>query len=139
MEIDEISGSPPSRKSNRDSGTIFRRKSHTEHCSPVSLRKDIRFPMGNSHTNRPLVFDKIIDSCLNGKGGVFFVNGSGGMGKTFLWKTIITKLRSEGKIVLALASSGIVSLLLPGGRTTHSHFKIPLQTHEASCCAIGKK
>eukprot|EP00268_Persea_americana_P006468 TRINITY_DN12332_c0_g1_i5.p1 TRINITY_DN12332_c0_g1~~TRINITY_DN12332_c0_g1_i5.p1 ORF type:complete len:282 (+),score=30.50 TRINITY_DN12332_c0_g1_i5:245-1090(+) len=42
-----------------------------------------------------IVFDKIIDSSLNGKGGVFFVNGSGGTGKTFLWKTIITKLRSE--------------------------------------------
>nr|GEV37712.1 DNA helicase [Tanacetum cinerariifolium] len=35
------------------------------------------------------------------------------IGKTFLWKTIIYALRAEGKIVLAVASSGIASLLLP--------------------------
>nr|GEV70754.1 DNA helicase [Tanacetum cinerariifolium] len=33
--------------------------------------------------------------------------------KTFLWKTIIYALRAVGKIVLAVASSGIASLLLP--------------------------
>nr|GEU95746.1 DNA helicase [Tanacetum cinerariifolium] len=35
-------------------------------------------------------------------------------------ETIISSLRSQGKIVLVVASSGIVSLLLPAGRTTHS-------------------
>nr|GEX57995.1 hypothetical protein CTI12_AA123990 [Tanacetum cinerariifolium] len=44
----------------------------------------------------------------------------GGTGKTFLYKTIISRLRSELKIILAVASSGIASLLLPGGRTAHS-------------------
>ncbi|GJX82942.1 DNA helicase [Tanacetum coccineum] len=42
-------------------------------------------------------------------------------GKTFLWKTIIYALRSEGMIVLAAASSGIDSLLFPVGRTAHSY------------------
>nr|GEY43877.1 DNA helicase [Tanacetum cinerariifolium] len=37
--------------------------------------------------------------------------------KTFLWKIIISSLRSQGKILLAVASSGIASLLLPAGRT----------------------
>ena len=73
------------------------------------------------------------------KGEIFFVNGSGGTGNTYLWKTIITKLRSDGKIVLAIASSGIQSLLLPGGRNSHSRFKIPLQPHETSCCYITKQ
>ena len=40
--------------------------------------------------------------------------------------------RSEGKIVLIVASSGIASLLLPGGRTTHSKFKIPVPTLDNS-------
>ncbi|XP_057432073.1 uncharacterized protein LOC130724815 [Lotus japonicus] len=57
-------------------------------------------------------------------------------GKTFLWKTLTYRLRSERKIVLNVASSGIASLLLPGGRTAHSLFSIPLNLNEDSCCCI---
>lgn len=49
-----------------------------------------------------------------------------------LWKAITTKLRSEGKIVLAVASCGIAALLLQGGRTAHSRFHIPLILTEES-------
>jgi hypothetical protein len=44
----------------------------------------------------------------------------------FLSHAIINRLRSEGLVVLVVAPSGIVSLLLLGGRTAHSRFKIPL-------------
>lgn len=47
--------------------------------------------------------------------------------------------RSEGKIVLNVASSGIASLLLPGGRTAHSQFGIPLMLSEESGCTIEKE
>ncbi|XP_057246786.1 uncharacterized protein LOC104899231 [Beta vulgaris subsp. vulgaris] len=40
-----------------------------------------------------------------------------------------------GEIVLSVASSGIASLLLPRGRTTHSRFGIPLNVTENSTCA----
>ncbi|PIA31358.1 hypothetical protein AQUCO_05000027v1 [Aquilegia coerulea] len=46
---------------------------------------------------------------------------------------------SKGKIVLAVASSGITSLLLPGGRTAHSRFNIPLNVDEYSTCNITKR
>ncbi|CAN6923793.1 unnamed protein product [Brassica oleracea] len=42
--------------------------------------------------------------------------------------------RSRGDIVLNVASSGIASLLLPGGRTAHSRFGIPLNPDEFSSC-----
>ncbi|GJS44874.1 DNA helicase [Tanacetum coccineum] len=58
--------------------------------------------------------------------------------KTFLWKTIISSLRLQGNIVLAVASSGIASLLLPFGRTTHSRFKLPLELTEEYLCRITK-
>jgi hypothetical protein len=46
----------------------------------------------------------------------------------------MTKIRSEGNIVLALASCGIAALLVEGGRTTHSRFHIPLNiTYESTC------
>ena len=41
-------------------------------------------------------------------------------------------------IFLVVASSGIASLLLSGGRTTHSRFKIPLDINEHSTCEIKK-
>ncbi|XP_074352254.1 uncharacterized protein LOC141691410 [Apium graveolens] len=42
-----------------------------------------------------------------------------------------------GLIVLPVASSGIVSTLMPGGRTAHSRFKIPIVIDDCSSCAIG--
>ncbi|GKE60043.1 DNA helicase [Tanacetum coccineum] len=43
-----------------------------------------------------------------------------------------------GKIVLAVASSGIASLLLPNGRTSHSRFRLPLELTDESICKITK-
>ncbi|XP_075633419.1 uncharacterized protein LOC142605877 [Castanea sativa] len=42
----------------------------------------------------------------------------------------------EGKIVIAVASSGIAALLLPGGRTAHSRFQIPIIVIGSSTCGI---
>jgi len=38
-------------------------------------------------------------------------------------------VRSQRNIILATASSGIAATLMPGGRTTHSAFKLPLDIH----------
>ncbi|GJU32025.1 ATP-dependent DNA helicase PIF1-like protein [Tanacetum coccineum] len=52
-----------------------------------------------------LIYEQVIDSVHNQRGAFYFVYGPGGMGKTFLYRTIILRLRSERKIVLAVASS----------------------------------
>lgn len=54
------------------------------------------------------IYKSIIGSVERQEGGLFFVYGSGGTGKTYLWKTIISSLRARSKIVLAVASSGAV-------------------------------
>ncbi|XP_048634098.1 uncharacterized protein LOC106404100 [Brassica napus] len=82
------------------------------------------------------VYDEIIGAVLGKKGGVFFVYGFGGTGKTFLWNILSAAIRSRGDVVLNVASSGIASLLLPGGRTAHSRFGIPLNPDEFSTCNI---
>ncbi|XP_057734594.1 uncharacterized protein LOC130950047 [Arachis stenosperma] len=82
------------------------------------------------------VYDKIIAVVNSNSGGVFFLYGYGGTGKTFIWKTLSAAIRSKGEIVLTVASSGIASLLLPGGRTAHSRFAIPLTPDEYSTCNI---
>nr|GEU77088.1 DNA helicase [Tanacetum cinerariifolium] len=61
------------------------------------------------------IFNLIIHAVATRTQELIFVYGHDGTGKTFLWKTIIYALRAEGKIVLAVASSGIASLLLPSG------------------------
>ena len=68
---------------------------------------------------------------------MFFINAPGGSGKTFLVEALLSKVRSLGKIALAVASFGIAAELLEGGRTAHSRFKIPIPTNEGSVCNIS--
>ncbi|XP_074373860.1 uncharacterized protein LOC141714227 [Apium graveolens] len=82
------------------------------------------------------VYDSIIQNVYNKVGGVFFVYGSGGCGKTFLWQTLYCRLRSEGKILLPVASCGIAAILLFGDRTAHSRFHIPLKLDQDSTAGI---
>ncbi|XP_061365624.1 uncharacterized protein LOC133308880 [Gastrolobium bilobum] len=84
------------------------------------------------------VYEKIISAVSRGTGGFFFLYGFGGTGKTFIWNTLSASVRSNGKIVLNVASSRIASILLPGGRTTHSRFRIPIQINEDSTCNISQ-
>jgi len=83
--------------------------------------------------------DKIVSSVEARAGQVFFLNGPGGTGKTFVYNTVCNTIRSKGWIVLCVASSGIASLLLRGGRTAHSMFKIPLKPDDKSYCPIPKR
>ena len=68
----------------------------------------------------------------------FFVYESGGTGKTYLWRTLIARVRSQRKIVLSVASSGIATILLSGGRTAHSRFKISVNLDELSSYSVNK-
>ncbi|XP_031131707.1 uncharacterized protein LOC116033092 [Ipomoea triloba] len=84
------------------------------------------------------VYDSVMNDIDCNGGGLFFVYGYGGTGKTFVWRTLSSMIRSRGDIVLNVASSGIASLLLPGGRTAHSRFAIPLSLNEDSTCNISQ-
>lgn len=84
-------------------------------------------------------YGKIMDSVNKKEGKLFFVYGHGGTGKTHLWKTLLARLRSEGRIALPTASSGIAALLLEGGRTAHSRFKIPVEINDESTCNVSQQ
>jgi ATP-dependent DNA helicase PIF1 len=58
-------------------------------------------------------FDEIIHHVLNKKSRVFFVDGPGGTCKTFLYKAILARVRSERLIGIATATSGIAASILP--------------------------
>ncbi|CAN1138452.1 ATP-dependent DNA helicase PIF1 [Linum perenne] len=76
-----------------------------------------------------------IDTC---NGGLFFLYGHGGTGKTYLYNTIVSEVRSRGLIALVVASSGIAATLLPDASTAQSRFKIPLEVHHTSTCTLRK-
>jgi ATP-dependent DNA helicase PIF1 len=40
---------------------------------------------------------------------------------------------------MAIATSGVAAAIMPGGRTTHSRFKIPLTLQEGGCCSFTKQ
>jgi ATP-dependent DNA helicase PIF1 len=80
-------------------------------------------------------FMKIIDHMFNRKGRVFFVDGPGDTGKTFLYKYLTATAHSEG----LTATTGITASILPSGRTAHSVFKIPIKISDGSICKFSKQ
>ncbi len=84
-------------------------------------------------------YETILNVVTNKEGKLFFVYDSGGIGKTFVWTTVLSWLQGQGKIMLAVASSRIASLLFLGGRTAHSRFKIPIDLHDESTCNITQQ
>ena len=85
-----------------------------------------------------LAFDTVVDSARNNKGNLFFLHSAGGCGKTYVSNTIAAAIRADGDVALCVASSAIAALLLHGGRTAHSRFKIPIPIDNASMCNIKK-
>ncbi|KAF5187279.1 Atp-dependent dna helicase pif1 [Thalictrum thalictroides] len=84
-------------------------------------------------------FDMIMDAVHHKTSSVFFIDGPAGTGKTFLYRSLLAAIRHEGHIALATATSGIASIMMPGGRTAHSRFKIPIPTLPTSTCRISKQ
>ena len=54
----------------------------------------------------------------------------------FVENLILANVRSKGDIALAVASTGIASILLSNGRTAYSRFKIPLNVSADMFCSI---
>ncbi|GFP94127.1 ATP-dependent DNA helicase pif4 [Phtheirospermum japonicum] len=103
------------------------------------LQEDHIQTLGTLNLEQREIYIIIKQSVDKDEGRIFFISGHGGTGKTYLWKTIIAGIRSNKQIVLVVASSGIDSLLLPGGRTAHSRFKIPITIDQWSTCEIKKR
>ncbi|XP_028110161.1 uncharacterized protein LOC114308706 [Camellia sinensis] len=100
---------------------------------------DVQITIDRLNNGQQTAYNAITSSAFESKGTIFFLNGGAGTGKTFLYNTIALKCRSLGHIVVAVASSGIASLLLVGGRTAHSTFSIPLDVLENSVCGFSKQ
>ena len=70
------------------------------------------------------IYTEVMDAVTHGRPLCAFVDGKAGRGKTFLVNTICNQLRSQGHIVLPTATSAFAAQLYPGGKTTHSVFRV---------------
>ncbi|XP_022041580.1 uncharacterized protein LOC110944175 [Helianthus annuus] len=94
------------------------------------------------HTLNPdqqSVFHEVMHHVNRNLPGVFFIDGPGGTGKTYLYNALLAEVRSRGLIALATASSGVAANNMPGGRTAHSRFKIPINLTNNCMCSIKKQ
>uniref|UniRef100_A0A7E4URS8 ATP-dependent DNA helicase n=1 Tax=Panagrellus redivivus TaxID=6233 RepID=A0A7E4URS8_PANRE len=78
------------------------------------------------------------DAILAGLEKLFFIDGPGGSGKTYLYNTLINVFLGRGKAILSVAWSGIAATLLPHGRTVHSAFKLPVPLDEVNKLSLMK-
>ena len=58
------------------------------------------------------IVDSITSMIHSNPGGLFFIDGPGGTGKTFVENLLLACVRRQGQIALAVTSSGIASILL---------------------------
>ena len=63
------------------------------------------------------VYETIMTKIRQENGGIIYLDTPGGTGKTFLTKLILAEVKSQKKIALAVASTGIAASLLPNGST----------------------
>ncbi|CAN1769840.1 hypothetical protein LINPERHAP1_LOCUS11421 [Linum perenne] len=108
------------------------------HYDQASLATQFEREIIKLNVEQKVAYDEIMASVQSNQHRLFFIDGYDGTGKTFLWQVISMKLRSEKKVVLCVASSGIAALLMMGGRMAHSRFYIPIDIHSTSTCHIAQ-
>ena len=69
---------------------------------------------------------------------VFFLDGPGGCGKTYLLTAICSYFHRRHEKVWVCASSGIAATVIPTGKTAHSRLKIPINCLDHSTLNITK-
>ena len=120
---------------------------NTERYDEGEMLKKFEQIQGNLNEGQQNVFNSVKESVEGNQGKVIFLQGAAGTGKTFLYQACLYWARSrrarakqqqqqqqqqplqqneEDRFSIAVATSGIAATLLPGGRTAHSRFKIPI-------------
>ena len=81
-----------------------------------------------------------MDSISKQSAVIYFLDAPGGTGKPFVTNLLLSNVSKQKKIAIVVASSDIAANLLPGGRTAHSAFKLPLDlaTNDEAVCKISK-
>jgi hypothetical protein len=83
------------------------------------------------------IYTEIMYAVDSDHGGLFFVDGPSGTGKTYLYRALLTTC--QNKIPMATTTFGVATSIMPGGRTAHSRFKILLTLDDGAFCSFTKQ
>ncbi|XP_073120339.1 uncharacterized protein [Henckelia pumila] len=120
-------------------------RTHDNLFKEIQTERDIIIPtedllaIKQLNEEQKVAYDQILHHVNNNIPNAFFIDGPGGTGKTFLYRALLATIYSAGHIALATATSGVAASLLPGGRTSHSRFKIPIGENNSKPCSISKQ
>ena len=113
----------------------------------INIESEIELSQRLYNTLTPdqtLIFDSIINSVWQhgplpsqDQPRIFYIDASGGCGKTYLYNALISMCLAEERGVAACAWTGIASTLLRLGRTSHSLFKLPVPILNTSTCNVS--
>jgi hypothetical protein len=103
------------------------------------LQAEVVMAIESLNDGQRATYNGVIDAYAAHHVKVIFIDGPGGMGKTYIENLILNVVHSRGDIALVVTSSGIVVLLLLGGRTAHSYLKISITLDYTSFCYIRKQ
>lgn len=104
----------------------------------VQLEANVEEALSTLNPEQQLVFDKVVSSVNENQSKIFCLNTSGGTGKTYVINILLDYLRSQKKIALATAMSGIAATLLNKGCTLHFKCKVSLNITAESTCSFTK-
>jgi PIF1-like helicase len=82
--------------------------------------RDVAF--GKFSDEQRAAAEEILEAIAMGRGGIFYVQASGGCGKSFFANGVCAAVRAQGQKPVVVAASGLAATLLDGGRTAHSTF-----------------
>ena len=84
------------------------------------------------------IIDAVISEVRNPiqTASIFFLDAPAGCGKTYTVKTIMSYMHQYNLECLPVAFTGIAASLLPGGRTLHNAFKLPMQINETTISGV---
>ncbi|KAJ1688579.1 hypothetical protein LUZ63_019969 [Rhynchospora breviuscula] len=94
---------------NRPTGFANRLLTEQYSYNIADLRMQVPHLLYGLNTEQKTVLDDVVQSVHSRHSELFFVYGHGGTGKTFVWQAITAVLRSEGRVVLTVASSASIA------------------------------
>jgi hypothetical protein len=115
-------------------GQMEEMKNEGEH--PLEIAARLKDSISKFNKYQSNVYNGVLRLLTSNKGGLFYVEGPGGSGKTFLLNTLIDFSDTRNFPQLVVVSSGVASLILKDGRTAHSTFKIPIPCESALHCSV---
>lgn len=118
---------------------------HEDSSASAQEEEEAAMPETHHHLNpeQLIIYNQVIQSVEEARTSgpvsrMFFIDGPGGSGKTFLYNAIIATLHNRNIRYKAAAHTGIAATLLHRGRTLHSTFKLPVPLNDRSNCNISK-